>query len=143
LKSPADAGLTERQMAVLALMMQGKSNKAIGRALDLADATVKNHVSAVLRALNVTSRTEAVVKVGALGWTLAPNGTPATADPQGAGAEAAHTSAREPALATLQGPSIAVLPFSNLSDDPSQDYFADGMVEEITIALGRIPRLFV
>ena len=143
LKSPADAGLTERQMAVLALMMQGKSNKAIGRALDLADATVKNHVSAVLRALNVTSRTEAVVKVGALGWTLAPNGTPATADPRSADAEAAHTSARVPALAALQDPSIAVLPFSNLSDDPSQDYFADGMVEEITIALGRIPRLFV
>jgi DNA-binding NarL/FixJ family response regulator len=47
----ADLGLTERQMEVLALMMQGKSNKAICRVLDLAEPTLKIHVSAVLRAL--------------------------------------------------------------------------------------------
>jgi TolB-like protein/Tfp pilus assembly protein PilF len=40
-------------------------------------------------------------------------------------------------------PSIAVMPFANLSDDPSQDYFADGMVEEIITALSRIRWLFV
>jgi TolB-like protein len=40
-------------------------------------------------------------------------------------------------------PSIAVLPFTNLSGDPNQEYFADGMVEDITIALGRHPWLFV
>jgi TolB-like protein len=39
--------------------------------------------------------------------------------------------------------SIVVLPFSNLSDDPAQDYFCDGMVEDITMALGRLPWLFV
>jgi len=40
-------------------------------------------------------------------------------------------------------PSIAVLPFDNLSDDPEQEYFADGMVEEIITALSRIRWLFV
>jgi adenylate cyclase len=40
-------------------------------------------------------------------------------------------------------PSIAVLPFQNMSDDPEQDYFADGMVEEIITALSRIRWLFV
>ena len=40
-------------------------------------------------------------------------------------------------------PSIVVLPFLNLSGDPAQEYFADGMVEDITIALGRLPWLFV
>jgi adenylate cyclase len=40
-------------------------------------------------------------------------------------------------------PSIAVLPFENLSGDPQQDYFADGMVEEITMALSRMRWLFV
>lgn len=65
--SGADLGLTERQMDVLALMMQGKSNKAICRALDLAETTVKIHVSAILRALNVANRTEAVIAAGALG----------------------------------------------------------------------------
>jgi adenylate cyclase len=40
-------------------------------------------------------------------------------------------------------PSIAVLPFANLSDDRDQEYFADGMVEEIITALSHFPRLFV
>jgi TolB-like protein/Flp pilus assembly protein TadD len=40
-------------------------------------------------------------------------------------------------------PSIAVLPFENLSGDPAQEYFADGMVEEITMALSRMRWLFV
>jgi DNA-binding NarL/FixJ family response regulator len=68
--SPADLGLTERQVDVLALMMQGKSNKLICRELDLAEPTVKNHVSAILKALDVTNRTEAVLAVAALGWEL-------------------------------------------------------------------------
>ena len=40
-------------------------------------------------------------------------------------------------------PSIAVLPFQNMSGDPEQEYFADGMVEEITTAIARCPWLFV
>jgi adenylate cyclase len=46
-------------------------------------------------------------------------------------------------LALPDRPSIAVLPFQNLSGDSKQDYFADGMVEEITTALSRIRQLFV
>jgi DNA-binding NarL/FixJ family response regulator len=68
--SPAELGVTERQMEVLALMMLGKSNKAISRLLDVAEATVKHHVTAILKALKVANRTEAVVAVGALGWQL-------------------------------------------------------------------------
>ena len=67
---PADLGLTERQMEVLALMMQGKSNKAISRILDTAEPTVKHHVTAILKALKVVNRTEAVIAVVALGWEL-------------------------------------------------------------------------
>jgi DNA-binding NarL/FixJ family response regulator len=66
--SSADLKLTERQKAVLALMMQGKSNKAICRALDLAEPTVKNHVTAILKALGVTNRTEAVIAAEARGF---------------------------------------------------------------------------
>jgi DNA-binding NarL/FixJ family response regulator len=57
------ASLTARQRDVLAVMMQGKSNKAICRILNLAEPTVKNHVTAILKALKVTNRTEAVIKV--------------------------------------------------------------------------------
>jgi DNA-binding NarL/FixJ family response regulator len=59
-------------MAVLALLMQGKNNKLICRALNLAEPTVKNHVSAILKALGVSSRTEAVLAVSRLGLTLPP-----------------------------------------------------------------------
>ena len=48
-----------------------------------------------------------------------------------------------PALALPDKPSIAVLPFQNMSGDPEQEYFADGMVEEIITALSRIRWLFV
>lgn len=62
--APPDAvrlDLTERQWEVLWLLLEGKSNKQICRDLDLAEATVKVHVRAILRELGVHSRTEAVV----------------------------------------------------------------------------------
>jgi len=48
-----------------------------------------------------------------------------------------------PALPLPDKPSIAVLPFANMSGDPEQEYFADGMVEEVITALSRIRWLFV
>ena len=51
--------------------------------------------------------------------------------------------ATAPTLPLPDKPSIAVLPFANLSGDPEQEYFADGMVEEIITALSRIRWLFV
>jgi len=64
---PRDHGLAARQIEVLALLMQGKSNKAIARILKLAEQTVKNYITAIFKALDVSSRTEAVIKVGAAG----------------------------------------------------------------------------
>jgi TolB-like protein/Tfp pilus assembly protein PilF len=49
----------------------------------------------------------------------------------------------QPALARPDKPSLAVLPFTNMSGDPEQEYFADGMVEEIITGLSRIKWLFV
>ena len=49
----------------------------------------------------------------------------------------------KPALTLPDKPSIAVLPFTNLSSDPEQDYFADGMVEDIITALSHFKALFV
>ncbi|MCW2285882.1 DNA-binding NarL/FixJ family response regulator [Rhodoblastus acidophilus] len=56
---PDAARLTERQIEVLALLSQGQSNKAIAARLNLSEKTVKIHVSAVFRALNVVNRTQA------------------------------------------------------------------------------------
>lgn len=66
----ADIGLTDRQLDVLALMMLGKNNKTICRMLDLAEPTVKNHVTNILKALKVTNRTEAVIAANNFGWKL-------------------------------------------------------------------------
>jgi adenylate cyclase len=69
-------------------------------------------------------------------------GVPAKAKPETPAEPAASekTSAR---LALPDKPSIAVLPFQNMSGDPEQEYFADGMVEDIITALSRIKWLFV
>jgi DNA-binding NarL/FixJ family response regulator len=63
-------GLTNRQIEVLALLMQGKSNKVIATALNMGVPTVKNQITVILKALKVTSRTEAVIKLGQMGWEL-------------------------------------------------------------------------
>jgi DNA-binding NarL/FixJ family response regulator len=70
-------GLTPRQCDVLALLLKGLPNKLIAREMNLSVDTVKDHVAAVLRALNVNSRTQAVLRVSQMtltapgaGWRL-------------------------------------------------------------------------
>ena len=59
------------------------------------------------------------------------------------GLPAAATELPATALPLPDNPSLAVLPFQNLSGDPEREYFVDGMVEEITMAIARLPWLFV
>jgi len=66
-RRPAELGLTPRQADVLHLLLQGKPAKLIGRQLNLSLSTVKAHTSAVLRSLNVTTRTQAVLAASRLG----------------------------------------------------------------------------
>ena len=63
LPSIDEIGLTPRQAEVLGLLLQGLPNKLIARQLNLSVETVKDHVAAVLRALGVSSRTQAVLAV--------------------------------------------------------------------------------
>jgi len=63
LRSFESLGLTPRQADVLALLLQGMPNKLIARELSLSVETVKDHVAAVLRALGVNSRTQAVLAI--------------------------------------------------------------------------------
>ena len=59
---------TARQEAVLMLMLEGRTNKEIGQTLNLAEETVKNHVTGVLRRLNVRTRLQAVLIAQELGY---------------------------------------------------------------------------
>lgn len=61
------AQLTPRQVDVLAMLRKGKSNKEIGRELNLAEITVKMHVTAILKALGVQNRTQAAIMAEQLG----------------------------------------------------------------------------
>jgi DNA-binding NarL/FixJ family response regulator len=65
------AALTQRQMDVLLRLVQGKPNKAIARELDIAESTIKTHVSDALRILGVSNRAEAVFKAAAWGLVAA------------------------------------------------------------------------
>jgi DNA-binding NarL/FixJ family response regulator len=68
----ARLGLTRRQSEVLALLLRGQSNKLIARALNLSVETIKDHVAAILRALKVSSRTQAVLVVSEMSATGGP-----------------------------------------------------------------------
>ena len=68
--TPAELGLTPRQGDVLSLVLKGLPNKLIARKLDIAEGTVKAHVSAVLQALDVKTRTQALIAAARLGLRL-------------------------------------------------------------------------
>jgi DNA-binding NarL/FixJ family response regulator len=65
---PFFAPLSPREMQILDYISQGNSNKEIARTLRISDQTVKNHITSILRKLNVNDRTEAVVYAMRRGW---------------------------------------------------------------------------
>jgi DNA-binding NarL/FixJ family response regulator len=74
--------LTPRQMDVLRLILRGMPIKVIARELGISGSTAKAHTSAILHALGVTTRTEAVVEAGRRGLTFGPGARSATPMPQ-------------------------------------------------------------
>ncbi|MEH2562228.1 adenylate/guanylate cyclase domain-containing protein [Bradyrhizobium sp. AZCC 2289] len=81
--------------------------------------------------------------VQAFGVRWEPSDWKVLASPAAATSNSAASLAAEAPLALPNKPSIAVLPFQNMSGDPEQEYFADGMVEDIITGLSRIKWLFV
>ena len=139
-----DLQLTPAEFKLLAALVRGAGRalsrdhlmQAIaGRDTEPFDRSVDVLIGRLRRKVEPDPRTRRlIVTVPGVGYKFterpALGGTPAML-PQ-------STAAREP-----DRPSIAVLPFANLSGDPDQDYFADGMVEEITTALSRVRWFFV
>ncbi len=84
----------------------------------------------------------AIVVAGVVVWQVAQRSEP---EPEVAVDEPAEDAQAEqdPVMAAPTGPSIAVLPFANISGDPEQEYFADGITEELITALTRSPDLIV
>ena len=102
---------------------------------DLGEQSLKNITRAVrVYRVRTTLTRLAPAALGTLSRNAGEGGPRRASDGVGEGS---------PALALPDKPSIAVLPFANMSGDPEQEYFADGMVEEIITALSRIRWLFV
>ncbi|WP_270938031.1 winged helix-turn-helix domain-containing protein [Falsiroseomonas oryzae] len=117
--------------------------EAVWRGVYVNEDSATQCVAEVRRALGDDGR-QALRTVAGRGYVLdvpAPverrEATPPGRDENPAGAGIA------PPPGLPQAPSLAVLPFDNIGDDPEQAYFADGLVEELTSALSRIRALFV
>ena len=102
-----------------------------GQAVEESNLTVQ--VSALRRVLDKEGQRSLIQNIPGRGYRFTPSVTPSIATPS-------PTDANPP---LPDKPSIAVLPFTNMSGDPEQEYFADGMVEDIITALSRIRWLFV
>jgi TolB-like protein len=108
----------------------------------VSDATLDSRIAAARRAVGDSGAAQTLIRTFARKGVrfvgeVREEGKPAALAPKMA-AEPAR-----PGLALPDKPSIAVLPFANLSGDPEQEYFVDGMVEEVITALSRIRWLFV
>ena len=118
----------------------------------VSESTLTSHINAVRKAIGDNGEDQRLIRtvarkgfrfVGEIEEEQAPAEPAArTADHKMDQAEASRA-APAPALTLPDAPSIAVLPFKNLSGDPEQDYFADGVVEDIITALSRMRWLFV
>ena len=107
---------------------------------DLGLQTLKN-IAEPVRAWRVRLGAERAAGLQSGGAHAPPDGV--NAQPGDAGAPPALPASQAAAPALPEKPSIAVLPFQNMSGDPEQEYFADGLVEDITTALSRFKSLFV
>jgi TolB-like protein/tetratricopeptide (TPR) repeat protein len=124
--------------------------EAVWNGRTVSDSTLTTHINAVRKAIGDSGDGQTVIRtVARRGFRFISeirserplvDGAPSTPVVNDAG-ERVAPSTLPPALPDK--PSIAVLPFQNLSGDPQQEYFADGMVEDITMALSRVSRLFV
>jgi TolB-like protein/Flp pilus assembly protein TadD len=113
----------------------------------VSDSTLASHINAVRKAIGDTGQEQRLLRtVARKGFRFVGDVSEARAQesaaPSHAGSGATEKAVRRE-LPIPDGPSIAALPFANLSGDPEQDYFADGLVEDIITALSRISWLFV
>ena len=106
---------------------------------------VDGRLKATLYALGELSlkNIERPIRAFRVEWDAAEWNATAALAPKAVQDELTASAPTTPALALPDKPSIAVLPFQNMSGDPEQEYFADGMVEDITTAIARLPWLFV
>ena len=117
------ADLSQREVQIAQAYAGGQTYQSIAETLCIAPSTVRTHLAAIYRKLGVSSKLDLRDRLGA--------DQPPKVDPDGA------------FPARPEQPSIAVLAFENMSGDPEQEYFSDGISDDIITALSRSPWLFI
>jgi TolB-like protein len=121
--------------------------KAVWRGRIVSESTLATHINAVRKAIGDSGEEQRLIRtIARKGFRFVGSviGEKATAGGDvGKANETVEPAAAQLALHLPDKPSIAILPFQNLSGDPEQEYFADGMVEDIITALSRLHWLFV
>ncbi len=122
--------------------------KAVWAGRIVSESTITSHINAVRKAIGDTGEEQRLVRtIARKGYRfvglLKVDETDATRQPDAPDIVTPAPVAPPSTLSLPDKPSITVLPFHNLSGDPEQEYFADGMVEDIIAALSRIRWLFV
>ncbi|GLH79147.1 hypothetical protein SSBR45G_40560 [Bradyrhizobium sp. SSBR45G] len=103
----------------------------------VSDATLASRISAARSAIGDSGEAQRLIR------TIPRKGIRFTGEVREQADTPSSPAVVVPPVARFDGPAIAVLPFANMSDDPAQDYFADGMVEDIITALSRCSGLAV
>jgi TolB-like protein len=123
--------------------------KAVWSGRIVSESTITSHINAVRKAIGDTGEEQRLVRtvarkgyrfVGRINGAMTGETRQPDIDER---STATPKQIASPTLALPDKPSITVLPFQNLSGDPEQEYFADGVVEDIIAALSRIRWLFV
>jgi TolB-like protein len=110
----------------------------------VSESTLTSHINAVRKAIGDNGEEQQLLRtVPRKGFRFVGDVREAQCSERSEGDLEPSAVGSRPAIALPNKPSIAVLPFQNLSGDPEQAYFADGVVEEIITALSRIRWLFV
>ncbi len=109
----------------------------------VSDSTLTSHINAARKAIGDTGEAQRLVRTIARKGYRFVGAVQESAASQPRGAADLHTPPPAEALTLPDRPSVAVMPFLNLSGDPSQDYFVDGVVEDIIAAMSRMSGLFV
>ena len=123
--------------------------RRFGRVASCPKSTLTSHINAVRRSVGDNGEDQRLIRTVArkgfrfVGEVKEERAPVAQAGGQEKGQPGASRAGSAPALFAPDKPSIAVLPFQNLSGDPEQEYFADGIVEDIVTALSRMHWLFV
>ena len=121
--TPQSKQLSSRELEIAKAFSSGENYNQIADRLCIAPSTVRTHLSTVYRKLGVTSKLDLHKYFSSSAQVSDSNG---------------HQKALRP-----DKPSIAVLAFENMSGDPEQEYFSDGITEDIITALSRSPWLFI